>query len=162
MMKTRVIPSLLIKNGGLVKTIKFKYPKYIGDPINAIKIFNDKEVDELVIIDIDATTRKTGPDFNMLSRINREAFMPLGYGGGLRNKDDVQKILSLGYEKVIIDSYAVENPDFIKQISDICGSQSIVICMDIKKDLFGRYHLYNYVRKEYYKIYPKDFVLKMQ
>ena len=116
MLKTRVIPSLLLKNGGLVKTVKFGSPKYVGDPINAIKIFNDKEVDELVILDIEASKNTKGIDFDLLTRINKEAFMPLGYGGGIKNIQDAKRIFNLGYEKIIINSAALYNPKLITEI----------------------------------------------
>jgi cyclase len=147
MIKTRVIPSLLIKNGGLVKTVRFSKVTYVGDPINAIKIFNDKEVDELVVIDIEASRLKKPPNFNLLDQVSKEAFMPLAYGGGINNLEDVRKILGLGFEKVIIDSYALSNPDFITRAANICGSQSIVICIDVKRDIFGRLSVYDYIRK---------------
>lgn len=146
MLETRVIPSLLLKNGGLVKTIKFNDPKYVGDPINAVKIFNEKEVDELVILDIDATKTGKGPDFRLLARIAREAFMPMGYGGGIKTLEDVRSVLSLGYEKVIINSKAIEDISFISRAADECGSQSIVVCIDVKRDIFGRPYIYNYIR----------------
>ena len=133
MLKTRVIPSLLIKNGGLVKTIRFKDEKYVGDPINAIKIFNDKEVDELVVLDISATRRQS-IDYPLISRINKEAFMPMGYGGGIKTLDDISRIIGVGYEKVVLNSYAMEDPNIIDSAARLCGSQSLVICIDVKKD----------------------------
>ena len=153
MLRTRVIPSLLLKNGGLVKTIKFRAPRYVGDPINAIRIFNEKEVDELVILDIDAS-RRGSIDFLALSRINKEAFMPLGYGGGVRAVIDVKKILALGYEKIVIDSYALELLSFVRAAADSCGSQSIVVCIDVKRDMFNRYKVYDYLRRRTLKLDP--------
>lgn len=134
MLKTRVIPCLLLKDLGLVKTVKFGDPKYIGDPINAVKIFNDKEVDELIFLDIVATNEGRGPSFELLSRIASEAFMPFSYGGGLRKIEDVQKIMEIGIEKVIINTYAFEKPDFIKAVASIFGSQSIAVAIDVKKE----------------------------
>lgn len=162
MLKTRVIPSLLIRDNGLVKTVKFDKSKYIGDPINAIKIFNDKEVDELVVLDIEASKRSSGINFNLLSRINKEAFMPLGYGGGIKSIEDVKRILGLGYEKIIINSSAINNPDIISEAANVCGSQSVVVCLDIKKSLFGNYLLYNYKRKKTFSIDPFEYIKKME
>lgn len=149
MLKTRVIPSLLLKESGLVKTTKFKSAKYVGDPINAIKIFNDKETDELVVLDISAS-KKNHINYKLISRINKEAFMPLAYGGGIRSLDDISSILGLGYEKIVINSIAIEKPCFITKAAEICGSQSVVVCIDVKKDLLGKYRVFNHVngRKE--------------
>ncbi len=134
MLKTRVIPCLLLKNLGLVKTVKFSDPKYIGDPINAVKIFNDKEVDELIFLDITATNEKRKPSFEFISRIAKECFMPFSYGGGIRSLEDIKEILRLGTEKVVINSYAFENPGFIKEASKIFGRQSIIASIDVKKN----------------------------
>jgi imidazole glycerol-phosphate synthase subunit HisF len=162
MIKTRVIPSLLIKNGGLVKTVRFSKATYVGDPINAIKIFNDKEVDELVVIDIEASRLKKPPNFNLLDQVSKEAFMPLAYGGGINNLEDVRKILGLGFEKVIIDSYALSNPDFITRAANICGSQSIVICIDVKRDIFGRLSVYDYIRKRPQPVAAPEYAAQAQ
>lgn len=143
MLKTRVIPSLLIKNRGLIKTVRFNDETYLGDPINAIKIYNDKEVDELVIFDILATKRKF-IDLSYISKINKEAFMPLAYGGGIRTIEDISKIIALGYEKIVLNSCALDNPDIIDQAASICGSQSVVICIDVKKDWLGKYRVYKH------------------
>lgn len=148
MLQIRAIPCLLYDNGGLVKTIKFKNPKYIGDPINAVKIFNDKEVDELVFLDINTSEEKRRPNFKLISEIASECFMPVGYGGGIREIDDIQKIFSLGIEKVIINTYAVEKPEFIKKAADRFGNQSIVVSVDVKKDFFGKYKIYTYGGKK--------------
>ena len=106
MIKPRVIPALLLKGQGLVKTVKFKEPKYLGDPINIVRIFNDKEVDELVLLDITATPEKRGPQFDLLKNIASEAFIPLAYGGGIRSMDDVKKLLSIGIEKLIMNIHS--------------------------------------------------------
>jgi imidazole glycerol-phosphate synthase subunit HisF len=157
MLKTRVIPCLLLKNNGLVKSVKFKNPTYVGDPINAVKIFNDKEVDELLFIDIEASRQKRGPNFDFIVKISREAFMPFGYGGGIRNLDDVKALMRLGVEKVSINSYNFENPDFLTAAADICGSQSVVAAIDVKKDLFGNYKVYNYVDGKNARLNPVEF-----
>ena len=158
----RVIPTLLIQNKGLVKTCRFKNPVYLGDPINAIKIFNEKEVDELVIFDIEASKNGKGIDWNMLNRINREAFMPLGYGGGINSIQDIKRIINLGYEKVIINTAALENLQLIKDASKIIGSQSLVICVDIKKTLSGSYKVYSHINQKITDLDPVDYVKTLE
>lgn len=144
MNKTRVIPVLLLRGKGLVKTTKFKDPSYIGDPINSVRIFNEKEVDELVFLDITATPENRGPDFELLADIAGEAFMPMAYGGGIATIGQVKRIFSLGFEKIIINSAAYTSPDLIREAVAIYGSQSIVGCIDVKKTLLGRYELYSH------------------
>lgn len=141
MIKPRVIPALLLKGQGLVKTVKFKEPKYLGDPINIVRIFNDKEVDELVLLDITATPEKRGPQFDLLKNIASEAFIPLAYGGGIRSMDDVRKLLSLGIEKLIMNTSAVETPSLVREVADHAGSQAAVVSMDVKKGLLGKYEV---------------------
>lgn len=138
MLRPRVIPLLLIKNKGLVKSVKFSDYKYVGDPINAVRIFNEKKVDELMMIDIDATSNSKPPDFEMIKLWATECRMPLCYGGGIKNLDDAQRIFSLGVEKVALSSAAISNPTLIKQISDNVGSQSVVVVLDIKKKFFWK------------------------
>lgn len=159
MLKTRVIPCLLLKNNGLVKSVKFKNPTYVGDPINAVKIFNDKEVDELLFIDIEATKQKRGPDFSLIEKISREAFMPFGYGGGIRTIEDIKTMMALGVEKVCINAFAIENPDFISAAAEICGSQSVVVAIDVKKDLFGNHKVYNHVNGKTTKFNPAEYAI---
>jgi cyclase len=142
MLKTRVIPTLLLKKGGLYKGIKFKNHQYIGDPINTVKIFNDKEVDELIILDISATNDRKTPDFDLLRDIASEAFMPLAYGGGISCLQDAKKLFSIGFEKIILNTYAVGNGALIREIADVYGSQSVVGSIDTKKSLFGGYFCY--------------------
>jgi cyclase len=142
MLRHRVIPCLLLHNGGLVKTIRFREPKYVGDPINAVKIFNDKEVDELLLLDIDASKEKRGPNLELLSKINREAFMPLGYGGGISTVGQVRSVLNLGFEKVVLNTAALANPSLVTQASAECGSQSVAVCVNAKRGLTGRYSVY--------------------
>ncbi len=139
MIKTRVIPCLLFRNLGLVKTVKFKSPKYLGDPINIVRIFNDKEVDELIFLDITATVEKRKPPFNLIAQVASECFMPLCYGGGVRSLEDMKVLFSLGVEKVSVNSYAVEHPTFVKAASDLFGSQSVIVSIDVKKDVWGKY-----------------------
>ncbi|NBW48602.1 MAG: imidazole glycerol phosphate synthase subunit HisF [Betaproteobacteria bacterium] len=147
MNKTRVIPVLLLRGKGLVKTVKFKEPKYIGDPINSVRIFNEKEVDELVFLDITATPEGRGPDFELLADIAGEAFMPMAYGGGITSLEQVKRIFSLGFEKVVIDSAAYDVPQLIRDAVAIYGSQSIVGCVDVRRTLLGRYELSSHAGK---------------
>src|SRR5687768_483341 len=124
MLHTRVIPCLLLLNQGLVKTVKFGSPTYLGDPINIVRIFNEKEVDELVLLDITATREQRGPNFKLLGDIAGEAFVPLAYGGGIRTIDAASQVFTLGFEKVVINTYAAENPSFIQAAASRFGSQS--------------------------------------
>jgi cyclase len=152
----------LLKNSGLVKTIKFKDPTYLGDPINIIRIFNEKEVDELVFLDITATLEKRKPPFELLQKITDECFMPLGYGGGIHNLEDIQVITSLGVEKVIINSYASIDQSFISQAADRAGSQAIVVSIDVKKDLLGRYMVHTHSGRKNTGIDPVQYAQKME
>lgn len=162
MLKARIIPTLLIQNKGLVKTCQFKKPVYLGDPINAIKIFNEKEVDELVILDIEASKNGQGIDWGMLNRINREAFMPLGYGGGIRRIEDIRRIINLGYEKVILNSAVLANPQLIKDASEFIGSQSLVVCVDIRKILNGSFKVYSHVNRQNTNLDPLDYIKTLE
>lgn len=143
MLRTRVIPILLLKNAGLVKTIKFQKPKYVGDPINAVRIFNDKEVDELVFLDISATPAKREPNYDLLVDIASEAFMPFGYGGGITRLDQIEKLFKIGVEKVVLNSVINENPGLISEAGKLFGSQSIVASVDVKKSFFGGQKVYD-------------------
>jgi len=147
MLYPRIIPCLLIHNKGLVKTVKFKDSKYVGDPINAVKIFNEKEVDELIILDIDATVENREPDYKMIENLANECRMPLCYGGGIKTTAQAQKILSLGVEKISISSAVFDNPDLVREISTEVGSQSVVVVFDVKKKLFGDYDVYTHNAK---------------
>ena len=142
MKRIRVIPVLLIQKKGLVKSRGFKDYRYVGDPINAVKIFNDKEVDELAIIDIGATRENRKPDIQKIKEIAAEAFMPVSYGGGITSIAEVKEILFNGIEKVIINKAAVSNPALITEISGRFGSQSTVVSIDVKKNIWGRYSVY--------------------
>jgi cyclase len=143
----RVIPVLLLKDKGLVKTVKFKGQNYIGDPINAVKIFNEKEVDELIFVDIDASKENREPPYDYMKEIATECFMPLAYGGGVKTLDQARRLIQSGIEKIIINHNAIENPDFIKAATDSFGSSTIVGAMDIKKNFFGNYQVYSHVKK---------------
>jgi imidazole glycerol-phosphate synthase subunit HisF len=137
MLRSRVTPCLLVKNRGLVKTVKFDQPKYVGDPINAVKIFNEKESDELIVLDIDATADGREPDYQMIKNLAAECRMPLCYGGGVTTVEQFKKIISLGVEKVAISSAAVANPELIARASEVVGNQSVVVILDVKKRRFG-------------------------
>lgn len=138
----RCIPVLLLKDGALVKTVQFQNPRYIGDPLNAVRIFNEKEVDELVFLDIDASVKGTPIPFKLLKEIAEECFMPLSYGGGIKTIEDIRKIIQIGIEKVIIGSEIFENPEFLKQAISEFGSSSICVSLDVKKTSSGEYRLW--------------------
>lgn len=142
MRRIRVIPVLLIQNGGLVKSIKFKKHQYVGDPMNAVKIFNEKEVDEIVILDISASKEGRAPNFQQVADIASEAFMPMAYGGGISSLDHIKRLLYNGVEKVVLNTSALDNPNLINEAAKQFGNQSIVVSVDVKKDLFGRYRVF--------------------
>ena len=143
MLTHRVIPCLLLRDGGLVKTLKFGASKYVGDPINAVKIFNEKEVDELMVLDIDASRQRRGPDFGLIEELAGECFMPLSYGGGIRNAEDARTLFALGVEKVCLQTAALANPGIIREIADRAGQQAVVVSVDVKRNWLGRPKLYN-------------------
>lgn len=136
--RPRLIPCLSLKEQGLVKTTKFSNPRYLGDPINAVKIFNGKGVDELCILDITATSQKRSPDFDYLRDIASEAFMPLSYGGGISNLEQIKKLFFIGYEKVIINTAFMQKSELIREAANFAGSQSIVVSIDVKNELLGK------------------------
>jgi Imidazoleglycerol-phosphate synthase len=139
----RIIPVLLLQNSGLVKTVKFKNPKYVGDPINAIRIFNEKEVDELMVLDINASKKDLEPNYELIENFSSECFMPLTYGGGIKNLEQAKRIFSLGIEKICIQDSAYNDIEFIKNLSEKFGNQSIVIAFNIKKKWNGQFCLYS-------------------
>lgn len=132
MLRPRIIPCLLIHRGGLVKTVAFKDPKYVGDPLNAVRIFNEKGVDELMVVDIDASRTGAAPDERVVASLAAECRMPLCYGGGVKTVEQVERLIGLGVEKVAIGSAAVEQPDLIREASSRVGSQSLVVVIDVK------------------------------
>ncbi len=142
MKRVRVIPILTLNNEKLVKTIRFRKPNYIGDPINAVKIFNEKEVDEIAILDITATKENREPNYKKIEEIASEAFMPFAYGGGIKNIAQIDRLFKLGIEKIVINSALEGNIELITKAAGIYGSQSIVGSIDVKKNLFGKYQLY--------------------
>jgi cyclase len=160
--RPRVIPALLLKGQGLVKTVKFKDPRYLGDPINIVRIFNDKEVDELIFLDITATNEARRPPFELLGKITSECFMPLGYGGGIHSMDDIKTLLGLGIEKVIMNTQAVENPAFITEVAEYAGSQAVVVSMDVKKGFLGKYEVVTHSGKVGTGLDPIQHALEME
>jgi len=163
MLRPRIIPCLLVQNNGLVKTVNFKNPKYVGDPINAVRIFNEKEVDELMVVDIDATSKNREPDYQRIEYIAAECRMPLCYGGGIKTSEQAQRIFSLGVEKVALSSIAVEQPELITKIARIVGNQSVVIVLDVKKHSFtGKYEIHTHNGQKSTGINPFKFAQQME
>lgn len=142
MLRTRVIPCLQLIDESLVKTVKFGNHGYIGDPINTVRIFNELEVDELCFLDIRATNEKRKPNFKILAEIANECFMPLSYGGGVTDADMAKQILSIGFEKIVLNSAAYTNPKLVTEIANYSGNQSVVGSIDVKKNLFGKYQVF--------------------
>jgi len=141
MLRTRVIPCLLLHGAGLVKTRRFREPTYVGDPINAIRIFNDKEVDELIFLDITASREGRGPALQTIRDFASECFMPVGYGGGIRSLADAREVLSVGIEKVVVNTLALRTPQVISQIARDFGAQAVVASIDARKKMFGGYEV---------------------
>jgi imidazole glycerol-phosphate synthase subunit HisF len=162
MLRPRIIPCLLVKNGALVKTVKFSSPRYVGDPINAVRIFNEKEVDELVVLDIDASAQERDPDFGMIRDLACECRMPLCYGGGVKTVEQVERIVSLGVEKVAMSSAAVSNPQIIFQSAKVVGSQSIVVIMDVDRKAEGGYELRTHNGGKPTGLSPMDFARQVE
>jgi len=158
MLRSRITPFLLLRGNGLVKTQKFDNPKYVGDPINAVKIFNEKEVDELTLLDIDATASGRGPDMALLKDIAAESRMPLCYGGGVKDAETAARIIALGYEKVSVSHAALERPELVREMAARVGRQSVVVTIDVRKEgLFGSYKVYSRNAKQKQKVDPIDF-----
>jgi cyclase len=162
MNRFRVIPVLLLKNEGLVKTIKFKDPNYIGDPLNAVKLFNEKEVDELVLLDISVRSKGATPNFQMIEEVASECFMPLCYGGGVNTLHEIKKLFSIGIEKVSLNTLLHTNPAIVSEAVLQYGSQSIIASIDIKRNFFGRYEVYTNSGKNNTKLDPIEFAIQVQ
>jgi imidazole glycerol-phosphate synthase subunit HisF len=162
MLKTRVIPCLLLRNGGLVKTVRFKDPTYVGDPINAVRIFNEKEVDELVFLDIGATAAGKGPGFELLNDIASEAFMPFGYGGGISKADQIRRLFALGVEKIVLNTAAEARPELVSEAAALAGSSSVVVSIDVKRSWLGKYSVHTLGGKQDTKRDPVEFAREMQ
>lgn len=141
MIQTRVIPILLLRNNGLVKTVKFSQAKYVGDPINAVKIFNDKEVNELILLDIESSKTGRKIDFEFLKEIASEAFMPLCYGGGLKTMGEIETVFRSGFEKISLNSSALHNKTLVSDAAKYFGSQAVVVSIDVKRNLLGQYQV---------------------
>lgn len=150
----RVIPCLLLQDGGLVKTTRFGRPRYVGDPINAVRIFNDKYVDELLLLDITASRLGAEPDYGLIEHIASECFMPLCYGGGITTLEQAQRIVAVGVEKIAVNSVAIERPQLIAELARELGSSSVVAAIDIKRDLFGRDRVYHPGRRRLTRLDP--------
>ena len=162
MLRPRIIPSLLIQDNGLVKTVNFNNPKYVGDPINAVRIFNEKEVDELAIFDIDASVQGNDPNYSLIERLASQSMMPLCYGGGVKTVGQAQRIFGLGVEKIALSSSVINNPNLITEIANHVGSQSVIVVLDVKKKLFGGYEVYTHNGKKATGINPFKFVEEAQ
>jgi imidazole glycerol-phosphate synthase subunit HisF len=160
--RVRVIPVLLLQKGGLVKSVKFSKFKYVGDPINAVKIFNEKEVDEIAVIDISATLEKRGPDFQKIREMASEAFMPMAYGGGISKIEEIIELISAGVEKVILNYSAWKNPELVSEGARIVGSQSIMVSIDARKNLWGNYKVFVKNGKQNTGIDPVTFARQME
>jgi len=142
-MSVRIIPCLLISEGRLVKTVQFKNPQYIGDPVNTVRIFNELEVDEMCFLDIDATREGREPDMDLLQQLSDECFMPLAYGGGIRSMETAKALFRTGFEKLVLNTVALTNKDLVRELAQRYGSQSIVVSIDVSKNLFGQYSVRN-------------------
>jgi cyclase len=162
MLRSRITPCLLVHKKGLVKTTNFKDPKYVGDPLNAVKIFNEKEVDELMVLDIDATTENRGPDFELIKNLAVECRMPFCYGGGVSTVEQAKKIISLGAEKVALSAAAINNTSILKQIGDAVGVQSVVVILDVKKKkIFSGYEIVTHNAKKIACTKPNDYIKQL-
>ncbi|MFL0247333.1 AglZ/HisF2 family acetamidino modification protein [Candidatus Clostridium stratigraminis] len=162
MYRSRVIPCLLLKDKGLYKTIKFKSPRYLGDPINTLKLFNDKETDEIVVLDISATVSGKGPDFDYLKQLTKECFMPMCYGGGVTTIEQIEMLYKLGVEKVALNTALFTNPKLITDAAKNFGSQSIVASIDVKKGFFGSYSAYIMAGTKDTKLNPVEYAKKAE
>lgn len=162
MLRPRITPCLLLRNQGLVKTRQFRDDKYVGDPINAVKIFNEKSVDELIVLDIDATTHNQQPNFNLIKKLADECRMPLCYGGGIKDLDQAKRIINMGVEKIALSSVLFDNPDLISEIAGEIGAQSVVGVFDIKKGFLGKYSIYTHNGKKKRAGSLSDWIVKFQ
>jgi cyclase len=162
MILPRVIPSLLLRNTGLVKTVRFKNPVYVGDPRNAVKIFNEREVDELVLLDILATPQDAPIQYNLIREIVTEAFMPIGYGGHVTNVEEARKLVASGIEKIVVCTAAIQNPDFITQLSGFVGSSSTVVCIDYKKNFWRKNEVFIFGGRKGTGKDPVEFAMEME
>lgn len=160
-MQKRVIPVLLIKSGGLVKTKRFKDPVYVGDPVNAVRIFNEKEVDELILLDIEKSKLGHEPDYEMIEEIAGECFMPIAYGGGIRSIEQVKRLFACGIEKIALNTGAVDL-NLLSEIASLYGSQAVVVGIDVKRKFFGGYTCMVRSGDEDIKMNPVDFARQVE
>ena len=161
-LQVRIIPVLLLHNEALVKTVRFRKPDYLGDPINTVRIFNELEVDELIFLDITATSQNKSPNLKILSEIANECFMPLCYGGGLKNFEQVSSIFSIGFEKIAINTALDSNPKFITQIATHFGNQAVVASIDVKKNIFGKYEVWSHCGRKNTKKDPVEWAKELE
>lgn len=162
MIATRVIPCLLLRGAGLVKTVKFKDPKYLGDPRNAVKIYNEREVDELILLDITATPERRQPNFDLIREIVSEAFMPVAYGGGLQSVEDIRRLLAVGVEKAVICTRAIEDATLVTEAVRAFGSSTVVVCMNVKRGFFGKYEVFGRGARRGAGVDPVTFAKRME
>jgi cyclase len=161
MLSVRVMPCLLLRRRGLVKTVKFKDAAYIGDPINTVRIFNEMEVDELVFLDITASPESKAPQFDLIEEIANECFMPFGYGGGLRSVEEIHRLFDLGAEKAVLNTAAFTNPNLVAEAARRFGSQSIIVSIDARRNLWGRYQVHVNGGRENTKLDPAEYAVRM-
>ena len=147
MFRNRVVVVLLLHRAGLYKTRRFRKPSYVGDPINAVRIFSERGADEVVLLDIDASAAGRGPDFDTLRAIAEQSFVPMGYGGGIRSVQDAERLIAIGFEKVVINSALRADSGLLAAVSSVLGRQSVVASLDVNRDVFGRLRLYDHVRR---------------
>jgi len=162
MLRTRIIPCLLLRNRSLVKTVRFKKFGYIGDPVNTCRIFNELEVDELTFLDITASREKREPNYKILQEISNECFMPLSYGGGIRSVDMAERIFNIGFEKIILNTYPFERREIITELANTFGSQSIIVAIDVRKNFFGKFHVYSLSGKVNQKLSPVEWAKQLE
>ena len=162
MLKTRIIPCLLLRNESLVKTVQFKKFGYIGDPANTCRIFNELEVDELAFLDITASREKREPNYKVLQEIADECFMPLSYGGGIRSVQMAERIFNIGFEKIVLNTYPFENPDIISALAKAVGRQSVIVAIDVRKNIWGKYQVYGLSGTLNQKIHPVEWAKEVE
>ena len=162
MLQTRIIPALLLQNESLVKTVKFRKPGYIGDPINTVRIFNELEVDELVFLDITATNENRSPNLKVLSEIANECFMPLGYGGGIKSLENAKQIFGIGFEKVVLNSCPIENIKVLSEIAAHFGNQAVIASIDVKKSFLGKYQVWSHSATKNAKKDPVNWAIELE
>ena len=162
MLRIRIIPVLLLKNSSLVKTIRFAKPNYIGDPVNTSKIFNELEIDELCLLDITASKDRRPPNYEVLKEVGNECFMPLSYGGGINSLSDAENLFKIGFEKIIINTASFSKPELITEIAKIFGSQAVIVSIDVKKNILGRYEIYGLNGSINYRRSPATWVKEIE